>query len=225
MNQGQADCQRPSRSTTLRQCPPYNPEVLPHCILAMPTFSRSTLGRYYGRPFHLFADAAKVLAAAHLFWAYGYDWGRVSGPSMLPGWSVWGEGAVISHLYRRGRGIQVGDLVRFKIPINDEVAIKRVLGLPGDYVMMNTPESGSDAMIQVREVRELNCGAGLLTMVVQVPQGHVWLIGDNLPASRDSRLYGPVPMALIDGKVIARTGSWPWQLHTITNPLEAGQRP
>ncbi|ROW09180.1 hypothetical protein VPNG_05691 [Cytospora leucostoma] len=119
----------------------------------MSTFSRRSFGRYYGHPFHLFADAAKVLAAAHLFWVYGYDWGRVSGPSMLPGWSVWGEGAIISHWYRRGKGIQNGDLVRFKIPINDEVAIKRVLGLPGDYVLINTPESGSDAMIQVGEVR------------------------------------------------------------------------
>lgn len=172
----------------------------------MPAIPGRSFGRYLGHPFHLFADAAKVLAAAHLFWVYGYDWGRVSGPSMLPGWSVWGEGAVISHWYRRGKDIQIGDLVRFKIPINDEVAIKRVLGLPGDYVLMNTPESGSDAMIQV-------------------PQGHVWLIGDNLPASRDSRLYGPVPMALIDGKVIARTGGWPWQVHAIKNPFENGQRP
>lgn len=79
---------------------------------------------------------------------------------MLPGWSVWGEGAVISHWYRRGKDIQIGDLVRFKIPINDEVAIKRVLGLPGDYVLMNTPESGSDAMIQVGEVLKCNVRLG-----------------------------------------------------------------
>lgn len=110
------------------------------------------MGRYYGHPFNTFVHAAKVLAAAHYFWSHAYDWGRVSGPSMLPGWSVWGEGAIISHFYRRGRNIQLGDLVRFKIPINDEYAIKRVLGLPGDYVMADTPDSGSDAMIQVGKV-------------------------------------------------------------------------
>lgn len=162
---------------------------------------RFFLGRYYGRPVALIADAGKVLAAAHFFWAYGYDWGTVSGPSMLPGWSVWGEGAIISHRYRRGKDIKVGDLVRFKIPVDDGLAIKRVLGVAGDYVMMGTPETGQDIMIQV-------------------PPGHVWLIGDNLPASRDSRLYGPVPMALIDGKVIARTGAWPWQMHAIENPFD-----
>jgi mitochondrial inner membrane protease subunit 1 len=30
-----------------------------------------------------------------------------------------------------------------------------------------------------------------------------------LPVSRDSRIYGPVPLALIKGKVVARV--WPWR--------------
>ena len=42
----------------------------------------------------------------------------------------------------------------------------------------------------------------------QVPQGHCWLVGDNLPASRDSRDFGPVPLGLIRGKAIAKTRSW-----------------
>ena len=38
----------------------------------------------------------------------------------------------------------------------------------------------------------------------QVPDGHCWLLGDNLPESRDSRVYGPLPLALIKGKVVAK---------------------
>ena len=41
-------------------------------------------------------------------------------------------------------------------------------------------------------------------MCGKIPEGHCWLAGDNLPDSRDSRDYGPLPMALIKGKVIAK---------------------
>lgn len=33
-------------------------------------------------------------------------------------------------------------------------------------------------------------------------------MGDNLDASRDSRMFGPMPMALIKGKVIAKVLPW-----------------
>ncbi|KAH9937129.1 peptidase S24/S26A/S26B/S26C [Fomitopsis serialis] len=32
---------------------------------------------------------------------------------------------------------------------------------------------------------------------------HVWLSGDNAAMSRDSRVYGPVSMALIKGRLVA----------------------
>jgi len=44
-----------------------------------------------------------------------------------------------------------------------------------------------------------------------VPQGHCYVVGDNLKYSRDSRMFGPLPLALIKGRVIARFSfSWPW---------------
>lgn len=33
-------------------------------------------------------------------------------------------------------------------------------------------------------------------------------MGDNLEWSRDSRMFGPIPMALIKGKIIARVLPW-----------------
>lgn len=70
---------------------------------------------------------------------------------MLPTFEISDEWLLISKRHRHGRDVAVGDLVVYKIPIfPDSDGIKRVLGLPGDYVMLDTPESGSEAMIQVR---------------------------------------------------------------------------
>lgn len=35
----------------------------------------------------------------------------------------------------------------------------------------------------------------------RVPQGHVWLEGDNADNSTDSRTYGPVPLSMVRGRV------------------------
>ena len=40
-----------------------------------------------------------------------------------------------------------------------------------------------------------------------VPHGRVWVEGDNKNNSTDSREYGPIPEALIVGKVVMRI--WP----------------
>ena len=45
--------------------------------------------------------------------------------------------------------------------------------------------------------------------IVKVPDGHVWLLGDNPSNSNDSRYYGPVPLALLQGRVIAKCGLTP----------------
>ena len=70
---------------------------------------------------------------------------------MLPTFEVVGDNVLISRYFRRGRGIEVGDIITFdSVAHPGERVIKRVLGLEGDYVMMDTPSSGSDRMIQVR---------------------------------------------------------------------------
>merc|ERR1712146_87084 len=40
------------------------------------------------------------------------------------------------------------------------------------------------------------------TKVILVPPGHIWLEGDNPYNSTDSRDYGPVPIALLKGKIM-----------------------
>ncbi|KAK3378203.1 peptidase S24/S26A/S26B/S26C [Podospora didyma] len=157
-----------------------------------------------GHPFRVFLITAKYLAFTHLFMEYGFTVSASHGPSMLPTFEVLGEWVLVSRWHRFGRGVSVGDLIAYNIPINNDVGVKRVLGLPGDYVLVNSPETGSDVMIQV-------------------PRGHCWIVGDNLPASRDSRFFGAVPLALVRGKILARIRPYT-EFSWIVNPLQRPDR-
>ncbi|KAE8450964.1 hypothetical protein EG329_005404 [Mollisiaceae sp. DMI_Dod_QoI] len=145
--------------------------------------------RYAGHPFRLASAALKTLLVGHVFAEYGYWAGACQGPSMLPTIEVYGDWVLVSKTYRRGRGIKVGDLVQFDSVVEPgDKVIKTVLGLEGDYVLRDSP--------------------GANDQMIQIPQGHCWVVGDNLHASRDSRMFGPMPVALIKGKVIAKVLPW-----------------
>jgi len=92
-----------------------------------------------------------------------------------------------------------GDLVILKSPIMPErIICKRVLGLPGDIICVDP--TGEEAPS---------------TEHIVIPKGHLWISGDNAPYSRDSRLYGPVSMSLIQSKLIMRI----WPPTIFSNPL------
>jgi hypothetical protein len=92
-----------------------------------------------------------ILLSVHIFYDHGYSWTGTWGPSMLPTLNASGTSVVVSKWYRRGRGIQVGDIVSYKHPVNgDMTTIKRVIGMPGDFVLRDTPGKGDGTMIQVR---------------------------------------------------------------------------
>ena len=99
---------------------------------------------------------------------------------------------LVSRLHRFGRGVKVGDFVEAEsLVFTGQGVGKRVLGMGGDWVVKSAGAQGGE-----------EDGAMTEPEMIQVPDGHVWLEGDNLAWSRDSRFYGPVPMALIKGKVV-----------------------
>ena len=72
------------------------------------------------------------------------------GISMVPTINPVGNWILISKRHRRGRRISVGDLVSFKHPLLEgEGAVKRVVGMPGDFVLSGTPGVGEERMVQV----------------------------------------------------------------------------
>ena len=72
---------------------------------------------------------------------------------MVPTINVRGVWVYIDKTYSRGRGIKVGDVVDFHHPIVLEAgAIKRVMGMPGDFVVKDGGEGKGKRMIQVRRL-------------------------------------------------------------------------
>ena len=111
---------------------------------------------------------------------------------------------------------EYGDVVLFQshLPIDngstaglfnkEKVLIKRVIGLPGDMIII---ENG----VVYRNGEELTepytrDGYTDGDLFMEVPEGHVFAMGDNRLGSRDSRdpSVGPVPEDMILGKIVLR---------------------
>jgi signal peptidase I len=112
----------------------------------------------------------------------------VSGESMLPTLKS-GQRVLVSKAYWLIGPIRRKDIVVIadENPENEDgYIIKRVYRMPGEVVdYANVPAE-----------HKLSDGDYV------VPDGKVYLLGDNRPASEDSRKFGAVPLASIIGKVV-----------------------
>ncbi|MED6118137.1 hypothetical protein PIB30_000119 [Stylosanthes scabra] len=136
------------------------------------------------------AIAVKFLCCLHITDNYFCSPVHIYGPSMLPTLNMVGDIVLAEHLSQRLGKVRHGDLVVVRSPSDPKKSItKRIMGMEGDTVTYFDPMLG-DA-----------------TRVAVVPKGHVWIQGDNIFASLDSRHFGPVPYGLIQGKVFFRV--WP----------------
>lgn len=115
---------------------------------------------------------------------------QVSGPSMLPTMTGTNEWILEDALTVRFglRPISRGELVVLVSPrAPTEQICKRVIGLPGDIVCVDPTGERAPS-----------------TEHCLIPKGHIWIQGDNAAGSRDSRYYGPVPIALVRARVVGR---------------------
>lgn len=102
--------------------------------------------------------------------------------------SWWGK---IQHFVS---ALSVGDLVATWHPHRPGMICKRILGLPGDQVLLSPDQTA-----------KFNLPPHQRLLVI--PDGYLWLEGDNPLNSSDSRDYGPVPTELVIGRVLLRL--WP----------------
>lgn len=106
---------------------------------------------------------------------------------MLPTMNASGDW-VLENRWVNWKQIQRGDLVTVRSPLDpNRLICKRVIGLPGDIICVDPTGQYAPS-----------------TEHVVIPRYHVWLSGDNAAWSQDSRKYGPVSMALLKGKLVAR---------------------
>lgn len=131
---------------------------------------------------------------------------RIDSSSMSPTLRE-GDVVLVSRHAPDPGSLERGDLVVFAMPTDGARAVKRVVGLPGESVVV------LDGVLQVdgRAVPEAYVDPrwvdGYYTRTFEVPDDAVLVMGDNRPNSVDSRDYGPVPADDLLGTVLLRL--WP----------------
>ncbi len=106
-----------------------------------------------------------------------------------------------------------GKFSYYVLEINKKSYIKRVIGLPGDHVVI---EEGK-VYINDQEFEEPYLRSGVVTdsehgkcVDIIVPENTVYVMGDNRAQSTDSRSFGCIPLEKIESKVWIRI--WPLNL-------------
>ncbi len=135
-----------------------------------------------------------------------------------------GEYIFTSKVTYKFRDIKKGDVVIFKSPRNQDIElIKRVIALPGDTVVVhNGFVSVNDLTLNEPYARtETNAfGGGMVNdnVPLVVPEGEIFVLGDNRNASSDSREFGPIPQSTLIGQVFYRYFPFS-KMGSIKNPV------
>lgn len=148
---------------------------------------------------------------------------QVKGASMEPTFNS-GDYIFTSKVTYRLRTLNRGDIVVFHAPTNPDIEyIKRIIGLPGDTILI----TNGQVYLNDKLLHEtyLNSPTGVWQggfvhddEPLKVPQGKVFVMGDNRNRSSDSREFGPVPISSIVGQVFYRYFP-PDKMGVIKNPL------
>jgi len=97
-----------------------------------------------------------------------------------------------------------GDIVIFESPDDGETLIKRCVAVGGQEVAIHNKALYVDGVLRDEPFAKLSPGSLMPHSrefgPVTVPPGHIFCMGDNRDHSRDSRFFGPVPIANIIAK-------------------------
>lgn len=150
-----------------------------------------------------------------------------------------GDYIFTSKITYKFRDHERGDVIVFKSPKNPDIEyIKRIIALPGDEITItdgNLEVNGTlidEPYIADTTVLWEN-GFTVNGMSYVVPDGYLYVMGDNRPRSSDSREFGPVTFESVVGHVFYRylppqkagwlQNPWPADLRADTGTILATQ--
>jgi len=153
---------------------------------------------------------------------------QVKGASMDP---TFGSGDYIftSKVTYKMRAYQRGDVVVFKSPHNPDIEyIKRIIGVPGDFVMVKDSEVyvNGKKLTENYIAAKTNLWEGGFSKngeEAKVTEGMLFVMGDNRPRSSDSREFGLITEESVIGQVFYRYFP-PNKAGSIPNPFPADFR-
>jgi signal peptidase I len=106
--------------------------------------------------------------------------------------------------YRFSRPPKYGDIVVFDDPMGQHPQlIKRVIATAGQSVDVKDGKVWVDNVaLDEPYVHGAVTENGTVALPMIVPEGNVWLMGDNRPNSGDSRFFGPRPVNTVRGRAV-----------------------
>lgn len=124
---------------------------------------------------------------------------RVDGYSMQPTLED-GEFILVNKMSYQWNEVQRGDIIVFHFPLNpEEELIKRVIGIPGDHIMVQN----SQVFVNGQPLNEPYISqAPAYSGEWVVENGYLFVLGDNRNNSNDSKDWGQLAMDKIVGKAV-----------------------
>lgn len=172
------------------------------------------LGKIVAGFFDFLQGIVAIAAVMVMIYLFVMSPQEVSGHSMEPNFHN-GDYILTNKIAYKMTDPARGDIVIFKSPTNKDVDyIKRVIGLPGETVMLKDQKFYINGKL-LEERYNYNkpvYGGSFLQEGVEivVPEDYYFVSGDNRPGSSDSREFGPVSKYDFIGKALLRY--WPTNL-------------
>lgn len=121
-----------------------------------------------------------------------------------------GEYILTSRISYKFNPPKKGDVIVFKSPKNPDIDyIKRIIGTPGDTIRISNNQVYVNGLLQTENyiatpTNLFQNGFLIEDMEISVPEGQLFVMGDNRMRSSDSREFGFIPIADVIGKVFFR---------------------